>query len=180
MRRACWLYAVALAIGAVAVECSAPEAPRPLPTVLVTNATCDSGGCRTLEVRAFVTKWLVPYPPYGEKVLGWVPPGTTCLTFPASWRFGIIGPSDTVWSTWTPSDRDQIYLIALDSAFFHGHFTQAQFDSSIKGIWPYDGATPSSMGETPYFIPADAHGWRVTFPSAPPWGANLVPDTSCK
>jgi len=175
------ISALLVAGGIVAAECATPEAPRPLQTVLVTNATCDSGGCRMLEIRAFVTKFRVPYPPYGEEVLGWVPPGTSCLTFPPSWRFGVYDQAgDTVWVTWTPSDTEPIYLIALDSLFFHGHFTQAQVDSSIAGIWPYDGVYPSSMGETPDFEPGDAPGWRVTFPSTPPWSANLVPDARCQ
>jgi len=174
-----------LVLGATAaVACSSPDAPRPLPTVLVTNETCDSARCRTLEVRAFVWKFTVPQWPQGFKVLGEAPPGQTCFTFPPSWSLRISGPDstgrvDTLIITWTPDDTIPIYLVAVDSAFFHGHATAAQIDSSRQGLWPYDGFFPGSVGETRNFAPRDAPGWSVTFPSAPLWSANLADGERC-
>src|SRR6266513_2596499 len=163
----------------VAAACSSPDAPRSLPTVLVTNATCDSGRCRTVEVRAYLWKFLIPYPPWGDLVIGEAPPGQTCLTFPPSWSMRIIGPDstgrvDTTTIIWSPDDGSEIYLVAVDSAFFHGDATPAQIDSARQRVWPYTGMFMGSVGETPNFAPREAPGWMVTFPGPRPFGAPLV------
>lgn len=168
-----------------AIGCSSPHAPKALPTVLVTNAMCDSVTCATLEIRAFLWKFNVPQPPSGFLVLGEVPPGQTCITFPPSWSMRVIGPDtagrvDTTTLTWTPNDHSQIYLIALDSIVFHraGAGSRiSQISSSQSGVFaadtsPYDGLVPGSVGETPNFIPDSARGWSVAFPS-PMWSARL-------
>jgi hypothetical protein len=176
-----------LVVAATAASgCSETTAPRPFPTVLVTNATCEAGRCATLEVRAYIWKFLIPYPPFGEEVLGEVPPGRTCLTFPPSWRMTVVGPDnsgklDTVTTTWTPDDTIPLYLIALDSAVFRTGFDSAQIDSLHQGLLPYfDSVGFGSVGSTPNFTPRDAHGWTVTFPSAPVFGANLAPGDACQ
>ena len=175
-----------LVFGATAAAaCSSPDAPRPLPTVLVTNATCEAGRCMTLEVRAFVWKFTIPQLPFGFERLGEVPPGKTCFTFPSSWTLRVIGPDstgrvDTLIITWTPADTIPIYLIALDSVLFHGGGDSAQLDSSKQGVWPYDGLAAGSVGETPNFAPGEAAGWSVTFPGAPRWSAGLIAGEACK
>jgi hypothetical protein len=168
-----------------AIGCSSPHAPKPLPTVLVTNAMCDSVTCATLEIRAFLWKFNVPQPPSGFLVLGELPPGRTCITFPPSWSMRVIGPGtagrvDTTTLTWTPNDHSEIYLIALDSAVFHragaasriSQIRSSQFGGVAADTSPYDGLVPGSVGETPNFIPDSAPGWSVAFPS-PMWNARL-------
>jgi hypothetical protein len=154
--------------------------------VLVTNASCDSGRCTTLEIRAFVWKFTVPQDPSGLEILGEVPPGHSCLTFPADWKLRIIGSPDTTGHvdtttiTWTPNDGTEIYLIAVDSALYHSPPDSAQADSLNRGLWTYfDGLTPASVGETANFSPGMAAGWLVSYPSAPVHGANLTTGSSC-
>jgi hypothetical protein len=153
---------------AAAFACSRPTGPPPPPpTLLVTNATCESGACRTLQIRAFVGAFIVPQPPFGLEVVGEVHTATACLTFPASWTLSVatVGSADTTFTTWTPSDPSGIYLFVLDSALFTTGDTAAQRDSSSQALWPYDGALLGSVGETATFIPGRAAGWSVTFPS---------------
>lgn len=176
---------------AMVSDCSSLTAPRPLPTVLVTNTMCDAAHCGTLEIRAFVWKFTVPQQPWGLEVLGYVRPGQACLTFPASWPFSIIGPDstgriDTTTITWTPNDTIPIYLIAVDSTFFHSQLDSAQIDSVQRGIWPFDGVASGSVGETGNFVPGDAPGWSITFPSPPgaptlfQGGVRITADSVCK
>lgn len=153
------------------------------PTVLVTNATCEAGHCATLEIRAFVSKFTVPQPPQGLRVLGEAPPGQTCLTFPASWPLRIIGPDttgriDTTTITWTADDPAGIYLIAVDSQAYYGYFN-GQSDSLDADALPYDGLALASVGETPDFVPGSGSGWTVSFPSSPVRGATLVDGAAC-
>ena len=179
------VLSVLMASGLV-LGCSSPDAPRPLPTVLVTNATCDAGRCATLEIRAFIWKFPIPTGPWGEEVLGETQPGQACLAFPPSWSSRIIGSDttgrvDTAITTWTPADTVPIYLIAVDSVLFHSRLDSAVIDSLKEGLLPYfDGLVKASVGETPNFAPGVSPGWSVTFPSAPQWGAKLVPGESCK
>jgi hypothetical protein len=155
------------------------------PTVLVTNATCDAGRCAVLEIRAFVWAFHVPQTPNGLRILGEAPPGRTCFAFPASWPLRIIGPDttgqvDTTTITWTPDDEEGIYLIAVDSLVYHGGGSPGQVDSANQALPPFDGVGAASVGETPTFVPADADGWAVSFPSAPPFGASLSKDEPCE
>lgn len=178
--------------GSQAFGCSSPVAPRRLPTVLVTNATCDSGRCATLEIRAFIWKFAVPGQlPWGFGVVGEAPPGERCLTFPPSWSLTVIGDTivgdttgqvDTVIVTWTPDDTFPINLVAVDSAFFHGGLDSARIDSLKEGLLPYfDGVGfGRTVGETPKFAPGSSAGWSATFPSTPPWSARLVAGEACK
>jgi hypothetical protein len=155
------------------------------PTVLVTNTTCETGRCATLEVRAFVRAFHVPQTPDGLRILGEAPPGQTCLRFPPSWPLRIIGPDttgkvDTTTVTWTPDNADGIYLIAVDSLVYHGGGSPGQVDSSNRAIPPFDGVDVASVGETPTFVPGEAEGWTVSFPSAPPFCASLAKQGACK
>lgn len=175
-----------IATCATAFSCSSSTAPDQLPTVLVTNATCEAGRCATLEVRAYIWKFKIPYPPWGEEVLGEAPPGQTCLRFPPSWTARIIGDTivndtasghlDTVVVTWTPDDTVPIYLIAVDSVVFHSRDDTAQ----VRGVSYFDGLVPASVGETPNFAPGASPGWKVTFPSAPLWSATPIPAEACE
>jgi hypothetical protein len=158
--------------------------------VLVRNASCEAGRCTTLEIRAYIWKFKIPYPPQGEEVLGEARPGNTCFSFPPSWSIRLIGDTvvndttsgqvDTVTVTWTPADTIPIYLIALDSAYFHLQLDSAQYDSMVQGIPYFDALTKGSVGETPNFAPGASPGWSVTFPSAPLWGADLTHREPCK
>ncbi len=185
--RSRWMRALMVG-GALEMGCSSPEAPRSLPRLLVTNSSCGAGHCMTLEIRAFVWKFAIPQVPWGIEVLGDVPPGQKCLTFPSTWTLRVIGPDssgriDTTSATWTPNDSVPIYLIAVDSVLFHGHGTQGAADSSNQAIWPYDGFGPGSVGETGNFMPGSAPGWTVAFPSAPgaPFGsANAARSGACQ
>jgi hypothetical protein len=181
----------ALVISAIGASgCSDATSSRPLPTLLVTNATCDVGRCSTLELRAFVWKFTFPQLVWGFELVSYVPPGRTCLTFPASWKLRVIGPDntgrvDTTTFSWSPLDKTPIFLIALDSTFFHTSLDSAQADSVYRGTWPFDGIAPGSVGETADFAPADAPGWSVTFPTrgAPnrnEGGAPIATGESCK
>lgn len=156
-----------------------------LPTVLVTNATCANGGCRTLEVRLFSWTFLVPQPPQGLRTIAEVPPGQTCLTFPASLSLKVTGidtsgqHTDSITYTWAPGDSAGMYLIAVDSALYHSNqLSPVQLDSLRHA--PFDGFGPASVGSTPTFVPATAAGWSVTFPSAPVMGATLIQGPACK
>jgi hypothetical protein len=104
---------------------------------------------------------------------------SACLAFPASWPINIIGGQDTVTEVWTPADSSGIYLIAVDSALYHGGGSVAQEDSAAHGVWPYDGIAMGSEGETPNFVPGDSPGWTTAFPSAPPHSSAITPGSSC-
>lgn len=181
----------ALVISAIGASgCADANSPRPLPTLLVTNATCDAGRCGTLELRAFVWKFEIPQLVWGFELVSYVPPGRTCLTFPASWKLTVIGPNnegrvDTAITNWTPRDHTPIFLIALDSTYFRTPLDSAQLDSMYSATWPFDGVAPGSVGETADFAPADAPGWSVTFPTrgAPnrnEGGAPIASGEACK
>lgn len=175
---------VALVTAIGGLGCSSPTTPAPLPTLFVTNGTCASGVCRTLEIRAFVWAFPVPQVPPGLEVVGRVRTATACLTFPAQWRFFVttVGSTDTVFYTWTPSNSSGIMLFAVDSALFYTGGTVAQRDSSRQALWPYDGTGLGSVGHTATFVPGSAAGWTVTFPSTSqsgPAAPGLTPTSAC-
>jgi hypothetical protein len=90
------------------------------------------------------------------------------------------GRVDTVVVTWTPKDTVPIYLIALDSVFFHSPLDSAQLDTAARRLSYFDGLTKGSVGETANFAPGASADWSVIFPSAPLWSAHLVRSESCK
>lgn len=184
IRGVSWQLLACAFLGAIA--CTSATQPTTSPTLLVNNSTCALGRCTTLEIRAFVWKFTAPQPPQGFEAIGEVPPGQSCLQFPPSWTFKIIGPDstgvvDTLAITWTPSDTDQVYVVAVDSAVFHSGMDSAQVDSLNHGLLPYfDGLGGGAVGETSNFVPGTSHGWKVSFPSSPVFSASLTSVPACK
>lgn len=151
-------------VSCAAVGCSASFEPQGVPTLLVVNATCDSGPCRTLYVSAFVPKWRVPQPPAGYMDLGVARSQLTCFAFPRSRTLTVRGDGDTVSLVWMLSDG--LYVNAIDSA-------RQDSGGSYASFW---------VGTTARFVPADARGWTVRFPSGegmPPPEATVERDSAC-
>ncbi len=144
--------------------CSSTTGPKPAPTVLVMNATCQPGPCKTLYLRAYIWGWAIPQPPTGIKLLGFVHGPGTCLQFPPEWTLWVVAGSDSTLLTWKPPNPAGIFLLAFDSAIGYGNPTRAQLDSSNEGLWPYDGATAGSVGHSATFVPGNSPGWSITFP----------------
>jgi hypothetical protein len=146
------------------VGCSSTTEPRAVPTLLVANASCDSGSCRTLYLSAFVYKWRVPQPPAGCMYLGTSRSRLTCVAFPASQTLTVRGSNDTVYVTWTPSDT--LYVSAWDSA-------ADAAGGSTRDSW---------VGKSADFAPGEAGGWSVVFPSGkglPPPVASVSSTSRC-
>lgn len=120
----------------------------------------------TLQINAFVTAFTVPQLPSGLRTLGFVPPGRTCLKFPANWTLTIGGgdgpPTKIVW---TPESLSPIYLVALDSAAWNGVVSPAGRDSIDRRLPPYDGFWGPTVSETNDFAPGSDDGWEVSFPT---------------
>lgn len=139
-----------------AASCSSSVEPRSGVTLLVTNGTCGPQGCDPLEVLAFPSGG--PATPGGlwSVDLGLITASQACFTLPASATFRIIGmhedgTADTSITTWTSAKP--LSLGALPPS-----------QSPIV-------AGPS----TTTFVPADAAGWRVTFPT----GSQATPNAAC-
>lgn len=165
------VMAVAAGVLAVGLGCSSAAAPNPPPTLLVTNATCDSGPCKNLFLRVFIWGWHIPQPPTGIKLLGFVHGTNTCFRFPPEWTIWVGSGSDSTKLTWTPTNPEGIFVFAFDSAFGYGNPTTAEIDSSNQGLWPYDGAVAGSVGHSPTFVPGDSPGWTIAIPSKTRSGA---------
>lgn len=155
-----------------------------LPTVLVTNATCEAGHCATLEIRAFLGSLPIPQGARGLLPIGEAPPGRSCLTFPASWTVHVteVGSVDTTLYVWTPDDAPGVYVIAIDSQAFQDWFkTQAdrQADSALFSLAMYDHFDLATVGETVFFVPGGAPGWSVDFPSTPILAGPITQDAAC-
>jgi hypothetical protein len=163
-----WALYSALAGG---FACSSPSSPKAAPTVMVTNATCQPGPCKTLYLRAFIWGWAIPQPPTGIELLGFVHGPATCLPFPPEWTLWVVSGSDSTLLTWKPNNASGIFLLAYDSAIGYGNPTLAQIDSSNNGDWPYDGTTVGSVGESATFVPGNSAGWSITFPQKTQSGA---------
>ena len=175
-------FALVLSLAACQADLVSTPPPHTRSTVLVTNATCQAGHCMTIEMRAFVTTFVVPQPPTGARALADVGPGEWCIELPDTMSLRVIGPDltgkiDTTVYRW--SDSSGISLIAVDSALWRGQPTQAGLDSARLAIYPYDGIGPA-IGETVIFAPGTSPGWAVTFPSAPPLGGSIVKAARCK
>ena len=175
---------IGLAVAALttALGCTLATGPKVPPTLLVTNAVCALGPCRTLVITAFIEGWYIPQPLDGIKTLGYVRSATTCLQFPAKWTIEV-GPQggDLQQLTWTPSNAAGIFLLAFDSAFTSQTATPAQYDSASQRLWPYIGAGGGD-GVTPTFVPGNDAGWSVTFPPQSRTGAAeppLTPTAAC-
>lgn len=161
------LTLVTLGVAAGIGCCESPSVPKPLPTVMVTNPSCVGGTCRTIEVRLFDWNLTIPQPYWGFKSVGEVDGPTGCLTFPGTWRFSVVGPTDSTGkvdtTVFTLSANDPIFLAAMDSAIFH-----------TDTIPPYT----AIRGHTNTFTAASAPGWKATF-SGDSTGTTIMRDVAC-
>lgn len=170
-QRVAVVMAVAVSALVGGLGCSSATAPNPPPTLLVTNATCEAGPCKTLYLRVFILGWPIPQPLTGIKLLGFVHGTNTCLRFPAEWTLWVVSGRDSTQLTWKPDSPEGIFLLAFDSAIGYGHPTPAEIDSSNHGLWPYDGAFLGSVGHSTTFVPATSPGWSTAFPPETQSGA---------
>lgn len=145
LRTLVFRVSVALAAAGVASGCSSPSAPKPQPTLLVVNATCEPGPCQPLLIRAFIEEFHIPQMYWGLKYVGMVSGPSRCFVFPEAWPLVVThqdstGRTVTDTSVWNPDNSEGIYLWAGIQ------------DSAI------------TVGETPVFVPGISSGWSVTFP----------------
>src|SRR6266511_6022809 len=138
------------------LACSSTLEPRTGITLLVTNGTCLTGRCDSLEVLAFPSNQ--PHTPGGfwSVDLGLLTTPEACFTLPPSATFRVIGVSadgsrDTTIFTWTTADPLSLGV-------------QAPSDSRIQ-------ASPTTVA----FVPANAAGWSITFPT----GSRPSPRLAC-
>ncbi len=138
--------------GALSAELFADvsSAVAPLPTLLVTNATCVGGHCDSLVVLGFPDNQ--PHTPGGlwNVVIGVVVGAQACLTLPPSTGFTIYGPNQVVGLRWTPDIRLGLGTI----------------NASASRLF--------AMPSTEEYLPAVSAGARVTMP-----GGTIVPDAAC-
>ncbi|MGH7626122.1 MAG: hypothetical protein ACREOJ_12495 [Gemmatimonadaceae bacterium] len=144
------------ALGLLALACSSSVEPRSGVTLLVTNASCQSGHCDSLDVLAFPSNQ--PNTPGGfwSLDLGMVTAAQQCFTLPPTAQFRVIGErsdggADTVTYTWT--DASSLSLAALPPS------------------QPHLLAQPVTSA----FVPATAAGWAITIPS----GNQATPAAAC-
>jgi len=176
--------ALVSSVAIIGLGCSSGTAPpSPPPTVLVTNAICQAGPCRTLVLSAFIWGWHIPQSPTGIRLIGFVHGATTCVQFPKELSIWLVTVGvDSTLLTWTPNNSQGIIMLAFDSTIAYTGGTAAQLDSSNQGLWPYDGEAPGAVGLTPTFVPGNAAGWSVTFPAVSQSGAaepELRPAPAC-
>jgi hypothetical protein len=133
-----------LVIGAVA--CSSSVAPRAVVTLLVTNETCASGTCDSLDVFAF--PGVQPNTPGGlwHLNLGVITAPQTCLTLPASAKFLVIGDNGDGSSDTTTFSWSNAHGIRL-------------------GTWPPNTPSFQALPSTEMFVPAANAGWSISLPS---------------
>jgi hypothetical protein len=145
-----------VASAGLVVACSSPQTgPAPGVTLLVTNATCLTGHCDSLAILGFPANQ--PRTPGGlwsldlGLLVGW----RACLTLPASAIFRVIGVreggADTTSYTWTST-----------------------MPLSLGAI-PPSASRIVAGPSTATFVPADAAGWRITFPA----GVGAKPGGAC-
>lgn len=148
LRRALTLVASTFAFSSLA--CSLGTEPQDLAhvTLLVVNDTCLEGECVPISVRGRVPKYSVPgQPKVGFLRIGTVETASACLVFPQVDSLTVSGPDHTTVTRWTPADR--VSLRAFDA----------------RDIARYTPWSVPIIDTTRYFVPADARGWRVRFPS---------------
>lgn len=144
------------ALTLAALACSSSVEPRAGVTLLVTNESCQSGLCDSLEVLAF--PGTQPNTPGGfwSLDLGTITTAQKCFTLPGAAQFKVIGQhsdgsADTVTYTWTNA-----------SSLSLGALSQGQ---------PRILASPTTSA----FVPATAAGWRIDVPS----GVQATPGDAC-
>lgn len=124
------------------LACDTPTSPPPRVTLLVTNATCATGTCSPLEVRAFPENQpRTPGGPWSLEV-GVVDGGSACLLLPAADTFRVTNgdTGETTTFEWTSERALSLGVLEPGSSAFQ--------------------AVPS----TDMFVPASADGWSVTLP----------------
>ena len=139
-----------------ALSCSSIVEPHSDVTLLVTNGTCVSGHCDSLEVLGFPSNQPATPGGFWSVDVGLITTPQACFTLPASATFHVIsehgdGTADTLTYTWTSASS-----LALGA--------QPPSSSRIQ-------ASPSTTA----FVPADAAGWRITFPT----GSKATPSSVC-
>ena len=97
IRQYCALALACFAAGGCATD------PRLRPSLLVTNATCESGVCCPLYIRAFVWDFNIPQSPGGIETFGYVHGATGCIKFPSEWTVTVSGPNGSEQQVWKPS-----------------------------------------------------------------------------
>ena len=162
-----WRSWAMCAVLAASMACRSDESttmPQITPTLLITNNTCDSVECGTLEVRVFFESFLqwIPENPLGLRAAagaGWyVAPGQKCFAFDP-YTITITGPDSTgavhtTHHTWTAADTDGLYLVAVDSGTLN-----------VRGV-------------TATFVQSQSPGWAVAFPSQQ--GPVAVMSSACR
>ena len=138
------------------LACSSTLDPRSGITLLATNSTCLTGRCDSLEVLAFPSNQ--PRTPGGfwSVDLGLLTTPEACFTLPPSATFRVIGVNadgsrDTTTFTWTSAEP-----LSLGVQAPSGFRTQA---------------SPTTIA----FVPANAAGWSITFPT----GSRASPSPAC-
>lgn len=130
--------------------------PRSGVTLLVTNGTCVAGHCDSLRVLAFPSNQPITPGGYWSLDLGLLTTSQTCFTLPPSANFYIISApvrssADTTTITWTSGMPLSLGVLSPSS-------------STIQ-------ATPATAA----FVPANAAGWSITFPT----GSRVTSSSTC-
>jgi len=133
--------------------CSSTVQPHAGVTLLITNGTCETGQCASVEILGFPSNQ--PHTPGGfwSVDLGLVAAPSACLTLPPSATFRVIDASTGATMTYTWTTAEGLSLGALQPPA-----------SRIQ-------ATPS----TGAFVPGSAAGWSVTLPA----GSHVSPRQPC-
>ena len=139
-----------------ALSCSSSVEPHSDVTLLVTNGTCVSGRCDSLEVLGFPSNQPATPGGFWSVDLGLITTPQACFTLPASATFHVIGENgdgtaDTLTYTWTSASA-----LAL-------------------GAQPPSSSRIQASPNTTAFVPADAAGWRITFPTE----SKATPSAAC-
>ncbi len=137
--------AVVLLVVAV-LACSSVVDPKSAITLLVTNSSCSTGRCDSLEVLGFPSNQPLTPGGFWSIDLGLLTTPEACFKLPPAATFRVIGVNDdgtrdTTTFTWTT-----VVPLALGVQAPSGFRTQA---------------SPSTTA----FVPATSAGWTITLPS---------------
>jgi hypothetical protein len=122
-----------------------PTEPPPSVTLLVSNATCSSGQCTSLQIRGFPIPLNRPKVPGGwSEDLGAVSTASTCLIMHAADSFMVIASGSTTADT-------ALYI-------------WTSYDSLALGVLEPGELPQGKIPSTRAFVPARSAGWRVTLP----------------
>jgi hypothetical protein len=155
LERWCRMRATATSISLLlgALGCSSTVQPRAGVTLLITNGTCGTGQCASVQILGFPSSQ--PHTPGGfwSVDLGLVSAPSACLTLPPSATFRVIDASTGATTTYRWTTADGLSLGALQPPA-----------SRIQ-----------AMPSTDAFVPASAPGWSVTLPA----GSQVSPGQAC-